>query len=266
MLYSKNEFVFSAGAVVFDAKLEQVLIIVYDDNGRVSFPKGQLDKGETIECAARREVEEEAGVVCNLWPSGIVAVQTRYYEDEKKTKFIYWYAATFVETTAQKLEEYEHITPKWIDVASAADALTRAEDKKLEFMLSAGAVVFDAKREHVLTVVGDNTGHVSFPKGQIDKGESIECAARREVEEEAGVVCNLWPCGIVAVETRFNEVEKKQKIIYWYAATLVETTSQKLEEYERLTPKWIDVASAADALTWADDKRLLQLCLESIRS
>ncbi|KAJ2482817.1 hypothetical protein IWW56_000825 [Coemansia sp. RSA 2131] len=131
MLYSKDEFVFSAGAVVFDAKRELVLTIVNDDNGHVSFPKGQLDKGETIECAARREVEEEAGVVCNLLPSGIVAVQTRYYEDEKITKFIYWYAATFVETTAQKLEEYERITPKWIDVESASDALTRAEDKRL---------------------------------------------------------------------------------------------------------------------------------------
>ncbi|KAJ1759111.1 hypothetical protein LPJ58_002447 [Coemansia sp. RSA 1591] len=133
MLYSKDEFVFSAGAVVFDAKREQVLTIVDDDSGRVSFPKGQLDKGETIECAARREVEEEAGVVCNLWPLGIVAVQTRYYEDEKITKFIYWYAATFVETTAQKLEEYEHMTPKWIDIANIMDGDQELVDTVIEW-------------------------------------------------------------------------------------------------------------------------------------
>ncbi|KAI7826677.1 P-loop containing nucleoside triphosphate hydrolase protein [Kickxella alabastrina] len=64
MLYPATELMFSAGAVVFDAKRERVLTIVCQKAPRhreIGFPKGQVEDGETIEAAARREVEEETG-------------------------------------------------------------------------------------------------------------------------------------------------------------------------------------------------------------
>ncbi|KAI9501075.1 hypothetical protein GGI25_003812 [Coemansia spiralis] len=136
MLYSRDEIVFSAGAVVFDPTEEKVLTIVHKDNasGReiVAFPKGGLEKGESAEEAAVREVEEEAGVHCRLWPSaGLMGLEVRYSEMAGKTKAIYWYAASFVEMRTQKLEDYEDFSIRWIDADKALDVLSSDHCKKL---------------------------------------------------------------------------------------------------------------------------------------
>jgi 8-oxo-dGTP diphosphatase len=53
----------SGGVVCRDGKVALVHRPRYDD---WSFPKGKLDKGETWEDAALREVEEEIGLRCTL--------------------------------------------------------------------------------------------------------------------------------------------------------------------------------------------------------
>ncbi|KAJ1730178.1 hypothetical protein LPJ61_003150, partial [Coemansia biformis] len=107
-----------------------------------------------------------------------------------------------------------------------------------EVMLSAGAVVFDSAGSRVLVIVntGDSPPTASFPKGRIEPGERPEDAACREVEEEAGVVCRLWVGGLAGVETRYSEAIKKTKIVFWYAASVVETRAQRLEDHEQFEP------------------------------
>ncbi|KAJ2551243.1 DEAH-box ATP-dependent RNA helicase prp22, partial [Coemansia sp. RSA 1933] len=103
MLYSADEVMFSAGAVVFDASRERILTVVCTDekSGKdlVIFPKGRVEEGESPTAAACREVEEEAGVICHIQaPEKLVGLEVRYNEAIKKTKVVYWYAATFVKT------------------------------------------------------------------------------------------------------------------------------------------------------------------------
>ncbi|KAJ2720110.1 hypothetical protein GGI07_004822 [Coemansia sp. Benny D115] len=133
-----------------------------------------------------------------------------------------------------------------------------------KLVFSAGAVVFDAQCKRILTIVNknDRRGYetTSFPKGQLDKNESPESAARREVQEETGAKCTLWP-GLIALETRYNEAIAKTKIIYWYAATIDEMGEQKLEDYEKLVPQWTDVSEAYNTLSFENDQDLLKLCL-----
>ncbi|KAJ2898592.1 hypothetical protein IWW38_001335 [Coemansia aciculifera] len=128
-------------------------------------------------------------------------------------------------------------------------------------MFSAGAVVFDKSGKKVLTVV-DRRGAapgVYFPKGQIEAGESAEEAALREVEEETGVVCRLWP-KMVGMQVRESPVIGKTKVIYWYAAYLVGTSTQRLEDQDIFTPHWVNLDEAAKVLSFGDDKHLLDLC------
>ncbi|KAJ2077559.1 hypothetical protein H4R24_005056 [Coemansia sp. RSA 988] len=132
-----------------------------------------------------------------------------------------------------------------------------------EVVFSAGAVVFDAAGTQVLTIAfpGCKGGQVVvFPKGRVEEGENLEDAACREVEEETGVVCKLWSCGLIGLETRYLEEVQKTKVVHWYAASMVETKEQHSED-KWMVPTWIDIFDAPKTLTRDDDRRLLDLCL-----
>ncbi|KAJ2781230.1 hypothetical protein H4R18_002994 [Coemansia javaensis] len=131
-------------------------------------------------------------------------------------------------------------------------------------VISAGAVVFDAGCERVLTIVNlaDSPSTTSFPKGRIEPGEHIEEAARRETEEETGVVCRLWPDGFVGAQTRHYSDTDREKFVFWYAATAVDTRAQRLESHEQLEARWLGIAEALAQLSFEDDRGLLAACLE----
>ncbi|KAJ2697952.1 hypothetical protein FB645_005782 [Coemansia sp. IMI 203386] len=138
-----------------------------------------------------------------------------------------------------------------------------------ELVFSAGAVVFDKTHKQVLAIVHTDelkgVEEIMFPKGRIEKGESPEDAAVREVREETGAKCALWP-GLVALETRYNAKIVKTKVMYWYAATLVEMGEQQLDEGENLSVRWVDVARANSILSFEDDRELLRACLSAAAS
>lgn len=63
---------------------------------------------------------------------------------------------------------------------------------KVDVERAAGGIVFrvrDGVRQILL--IDDAYGHVSFPKGHLDKGESWEDAAIREVQEETGIEARI---------------------------------------------------------------------------
>lgn len=73
-----------------------------------------------------------------------------------------------------------------------------------KLQISAGGVAFrkrDGTIEVALISVGDD-GRWQLPKGIVDKGESTEDAAVREVREEAGIETEV--------------VERIDKVEYWY--------------------------------------------------
>ncbi|KAJ1814298.1 hypothetical protein LPJ56_003088 [Coemansia sp. RSA 2599] len=135
-----------------------------------------------------------------------------------------------------------------------------------ELLFSAGAVVFDRERKNVLTIVNTDEHRgledILFPKGRIEKGETPEEAAVREVREETGAKCVLWP-GLMGPEIRYNAKLLKTKVMYWYAATLVEMGDQQLDENENFTVRWVDIDSANSVLSFEDDRKLLGVCLSA---
>lgn len=117
---------------------------VYNDNNEVLFifrnnkwdlPKGKKEKGETIEDAAIREVEEETGV---KGLSIVKPLEITYHifkrNDKVKTKITHWFEMKTDFKGALKPEENEGITKvEWLNEEQANDALENsyANIKKL---------------------------------------------------------------------------------------------------------------------------------------
>lgn len=64
----KIEREFSAGGIVRDSKGRLLMVKVKNLNGETvwTFPKGHIERGETAEASAVREVEEETGWKCEI--------------------------------------------------------------------------------------------------------------------------------------------------------------------------------------------------------
>ncbi len=103
----------------------------------------------------------------------------------------------------------------------------------------------------------------SLPKGKLDRGETWEAAAIREVEEETGLRCTLGselpPVGYRDSKDRFKVVR------YW----LMEATGDGPgfvpdEEVDAL--RWLPAREAAAALSYERDAELVRRALERLQA
>jgi 8-oxo-dGTP diphosphatase len=102
----------------------QVLLIhrpKYDD---WSFPKGKLDKGETLAQCAVREVKEEVGLKITL---GLPLPAIRYRVPKGDKVVFYW--AAHCESTP-RADGHEVDGCAWLDVDAARERLTNAADRE----------------------------------------------------------------------------------------------------------------------------------------
>jgi 8-oxo-dGTP diphosphatase len=96
----------------------------YDD---WSFPKGKLDKGESFEDAAVREVAEETGLVCEL---GHEMPSTEYYDGKGRWKLVRYWAMRVV--AVEPWEPNDEIDGRrWVTLDDAEALLTYSHDLAL---------------------------------------------------------------------------------------------------------------------------------------
>ncbi len=104
----------AAGGVVENQNRELLFI---KRLGKWDLPKGKLEKGESLESAAVREVAEETGLE-NMVVGNLLATTYHIYTErnnQKVLKFIHWYAMTYPETKIPKPQIEEGITEvRWI--------------------------------------------------------------------------------------------------------------------------------------------------------
>lgn len=84
----------AASAVLFRG--EAVLLVMRGaghGEGLWSLPGGAIEAGETAEDAARREVEEETGLICHI--EGLAGVYDVIDRDEKGTVVLHYVIATY---------------------------------------------------------------------------------------------------------------------------------------------------------------------------
>lgn len=124
----------SAGGVAFrniEAQIEVALISVGKDN-RWQLPKGIVDKGESTETAALREVREEAGVDTSLI-SLIDKTEYWYYDPRQRVrfhKFVYFYLLRYKsgEVTDHDDEVNE---ARWVEIDEAIERLAFDSERKI---------------------------------------------------------------------------------------------------------------------------------------
>jgi len=98
----------------------------------------------------------------------------------------------------------------------------------------------------------------TLPKGKLDRGESFEEAAVREVEEEASLTCRLGP---QLSETRYRDNKGRPKVVRWWAMEVEsEVPFEPNDEVDEL--RWLRPAEAAAALTYERDRVLVSEALE----
>jgi len=94
----------------------------------------------------------------------------------------------------------------------------------------------------------------SFPKGKLDRGESFESAAVREVAEETGLVCEL---GDELPSTRYLDSKGRLKLVrYWSMSPVGLEPWAPNDEIDGR--RWVPVDDAADLLSYAHDRVLLR--------
>jgi 8-oxo-dGTP pyrophosphatase MutT (NUDIX family) len=130
---------FSAGGIVYKKEGEDILWLIrrpkggkgYRGNLGWSFPKGWLDKGETLEQAALREVAEEGGVKAKIIKK-LSALKIFFTSsDNQKVKKSITY---FVMERLEDLKEgfgWETEEIRWVSKDEALELLTYKNEQKL---------------------------------------------------------------------------------------------------------------------------------------
>ena len=124
-----NEVVRAAGGLVCrPAENDAVDVVLvhrpaYDD---WAFPKGKLERDESEEEAALREVEEETGFRCDL---GRELGITRYHDSRGRPKTVRYWQMTPIGGELAPAHEVDDA--RWVPLAEASALLTYARDVEL---------------------------------------------------------------------------------------------------------------------------------------
>lgn len=124
----------SAGGVAFRAlqdRIEVALISVGADN-RWQLPKGIVDKGESTEAAARREVREEAGVSTEAL--GLIDRTEYWYYDRRERvrfhKFVHFYLLRYESGDVTDHDD-EVNDARWVEIDQAIEMLAFDSEKEI---------------------------------------------------------------------------------------------------------------------------------------
>ena len=126
----------SAGGVAFrkqDGRIDVALISVGEEN-RWQLPKGLVDKGESTEDAAIREVREEAGIETEIM-TRIDKVEYWYFWKEngqriRYHKFVYFYLLRYKAGDVRD-HDREVNDARWVDIDNAIEMLAFDSEKKI---------------------------------------------------------------------------------------------------------------------------------------
>lgn len=112
----------AAGGVLYEKGTSPRKVLLIKRNGFWDLPKGKLEKEETIEECAVREVEEEIGARNISIENSLCETYHEYKVDRKKYgKTTYWYSMPFDQVDFEFVPQIkEGITEvKWIDLGQA---------------------------------------------------------------------------------------------------------------------------------------------------
>lgn len=97
-----------------------------------------------------------------------------------------------------------------------------------------------------------------FPKGHIEKGETIEETAKRETREETGLTDINFLNGF-REEEKYFFVKNRRKIFKIVVFLLAETKTKEIKlSFEHIGFQWLPYKEALDKLTFKNAKEILK--------
>ena len=121
----------------------------------------------------------------------------------------------------------------------------------MKMVLAGGGIITNQKGK-ILLIHRPHYDDWSFPKGKIDKGETIESCALREVWEETGYQCEL---GLSLGKVGYVDRKGRDKEVHYWRMQIVSGEFTANDEVDEIT--WVDVKEAFKLLTYERDKDLL---------
>lgn len=121
----------AGGVVVRKRKKGWEVLIVRDMNNEWTFPKGKVDRGETREQAAKREIREEVGItqVTKFLKLPVIHYWYRRNGLISKTVHYFVFTSTGDETPVNQREEGIH-EATWVPIRKAIDIIGYTETNK----------------------------------------------------------------------------------------------------------------------------------------
>jgi bis(5'-nucleosidyl)-tetraphosphatase len=125
---------------------------------------------------------------------------------------------------------------------------------------SYGAVIVNRQGEILIEHM--KLGHYSIPKGHVEKGETPEQTAKREIREETSLEVKL-DTGFAADETYAPYPGIEKKVTFFLAYPLTEKLVPQEIEVSEL--KWMKPEEGISLLTYESDKDIVRRALAYIK-
>lgn len=121
---------FSAGGIILKQENGKtyVLLVEYPDDHTYGFPKGHIEKGETIEQAARREIAEEVGLMNIELKENLGSYQRESRDPETGAEALKTIILFLVQVNAYDHAKETHELYAWLPVEKAISRFKYKED------------------------------------------------------------------------------------------------------------------------------------------
>ena len=129
----------------------------------------------------------------------------------------------------------------------------------------AGTILINLESKKIGLVYRKDENDYTFPKGHLEKGETLlECAVR-ETEEETLRKNHLIDCKVIAID-RYSSGQEKNVETYYYFAIDDGETSKNIPLKDREELIWKDVDEVKNLLTYDNLKGIWSNIEDKVRA
>jgi len=125
----KTQQLVSSGGVIFRIVNGQFEVALILTGKRWALPKGLIEKGETAEETALREVREETGLDGETLKK-IGKIGYSFTREKRYSKTVHFYLLKYTGGSVQN-HDYEVDKVKWFPISEAIQVLTYSSEKKM---------------------------------------------------------------------------------------------------------------------------------------